>query len=143
MGTKQRRTRWLLGLIGTAWLLACASAQQSATTKATGTAAKSACFSVRDVESFSPLHASFVYVRLLRGEEYLLTLDAPYTSLPYATGLRISNEFSRICSDSGAMITFMDSGRPVFCRIIRVEAVASREAAVQIVKDRTAPGSRR
>jgi hypothetical protein len=37
------------------------------------------------------------------------------------------------------MISFIDSGRPAFCRIVRVEVVASMEAAQQLVKDRTPP----
>ena len=72
-------------------------------------------------------------------EHYLLTLDNVYLGLPYATGITISGTFSRVCSDTGAMITYLDSGRPAFCRIRRVEAVASKEEAEELVKDRTTP----
>lgn len=139
MHREQRTAAWLLGLILTVSVLACTSTQKADTTGGTGPAAKEACFNVRRVDSFSPLHERFVYVRLLGNEHYLLTLDSVYTSLPYATGIKISGTFSRVCSDMAEMITYMDSGHPVFCRIVRVEAVASKEAAQQLVKDRTTP----
>jgi hypothetical protein len=135
---KQRTAAWLLGLILMVSGLACTSTQRVDTT-GSGPAANKACFDVHRIDSFSPLHEKFVYVRLLGDEHYLLTLDSVYTSLPFATGIRISGTFSRVCSDTGNMITYMDSGRPVFCRIVRVEAVASREAARKLVEDRTTP----
>ena len=139
MDSKQRMAAWLLGLILAVSGLACTSTQKADTTSGTGPAAKDACFSVGDVDSFSPLHPSFVYVRLLGDKHYLLTLDSVYTSLPYATGIKISGEFNWVCTGTGARITFMDSGRPAFCRIIRVESVASKDAAQKLVKDRTTP----
>jgi len=130
---------WLLGLILTVSGLACTSAQK-VDTSGSVPAAEEACFNVRNVDSFSPLHGRFVYVRLLGGHEhYLLTLDNVYTSLPFATGITISQEFTHVCSDTGARITFIDFGRPVFCHILRVEAVASKEAAQELVRDRTTP----
>jgi hypothetical protein len=132
-----RRAMLSIGLISTA-AFACTSAQNTAAAGARE-AGTEACFNVRNVDSFSPLHAKFVYLRLVGGEQYLLTLDSVYTSLPFATGIKISNEFSRVCSNTGARITFMDFSRPVFCCIIRVEAVASKEAAKKLVQDRTTP----
>jgi hypothetical protein len=142
MHNKQHTMAWLLGLVLTVSGLACTSTQK-VDTSGSESAAQRACFNVRNVDSFSPLHARFVYVRLLGGDEhYLLTLDAIYTSLPYAIGITISNEFSRVCSETGARITYVDSGRPVYCRIVRVEAVASKEAAQKLVEDRTTPKPR-
>ena len=138
MGSRHRTAAWLLGLILAVSWLACASTP-GADTSGSGPASKDACFNSRRVDSFSPLHASFVYVRLLGDEHYLLTLDGVYTGLPFATGIKLSGQFSRVCSDTEAMITFMDSGRPLLCRIIRVESVASKEAAQQLVKHRTPP----
>ncbi|MGD1146484.1 MAG: DUF6491 family protein [Thermoanaerobaculaceae bacterium] len=141
MGSKRRTAACLLGLILTVSWLACTSTQKADTRSGIVPVAKEACFDVRRADSFSALHERFVYVRLLGNEHYLLTLDSVYTSLPFATGIKLSGEFkfSRVCSDTGAMITFVDFGRPVFCRIVRVEAVASKEAAQQLVKDRTTP----
>jgi hypothetical protein len=134
----QRMAIFLVGLAVAALGPACTSAPKAGAAGGIGAAdAPEACFNARNVDSFSPLHARFVYVRLLGDEQYLLTLDTLYVGLPYATGIRISSSFSRVCSGTGAMITFRDAGRPVRCRIVRVEAVASREAAQQLVTDRT------
>jgi len=103
-------------------------------------AAAEDCFNARNVDSFSPLSGRYVYIRLLGGGHYLLTLDTVYVRLPYVTGIRISSEYSRVCSSTGATITFKDAGIPVRCRVIGVEAVASREAALQLVKERTPGG---
>jgi len=138
MHLMQRTAAWLLGLILTVSGLACTSTQK-VVTSGRRTDPKEACFNVRNVSSSSALHERFVYVRLLGGESYLLTLDHVYTSLPFATGITISGTFSRVCSDTGAMITFTDFGRPVFCRIVRVEAVADKEQAERLVKHRTTP----
>lgn len=136
MHTKKHTLAWLLGLILTVPGLACTSTQK-VDTSGSGPATKEACFNVRRVDSFSPLHERFVYVRVGSDEHYLLTMDSVYTSLPFATGITISGEFSRVCSDTGATITYMNLGRPVFCRIVRVEAVAHKEAAQKLVGDRT------
>ncbi len=135
---KQRTAAFLLGLISTLAGLACTSTLK-VDTSSSGPAANEACFDASRVRSFSPLHERFVYLRVGSDEHYLLTLDSVYTSLPFATGIAISGTFSRVCSDTGARITYLDSGRPVFCRIVRVEAVASREAAQKLVEDRTTP----
>jgi hypothetical protein len=141
MHNRPHTIAWLLGLVLTVSGLACTSTQE-VDTSGSEPAAQRACFNVRNVDSFSPLHARFVYARLLGGESYLLTLDSVYTSLPFATGITISQEFSRVCSDTGARITYVDSGRPVYCRIVRVEAVANKEAAQKLVEDRTTPKPR-
>jgi hypothetical protein len=146
MHSEQRTAAWLLGLILTVSGLACTSTQKVVTSGSepgSAPAAEEACFNVRKVDSFSALHARFVYVRLLGDEHYLLTLDRVYTGLPYVTGgISISQEFTRVCSDTGARITFTDSGRMVYCRIVRVEAVASKKAAQELVEDRTTPKPR-
>jgi len=96
-----------------------------------------ACFNVRNVDTFSPLHGRYVYVRLIGGGQYLLTLDAVYVQLPYVTGIGISSEFSRVCSTTGAVLTFRDATGPIRCRIVAVETVPSRDAAVELVRERT------
>ena len=135
---KQWTAAWLVGLILTVSGLACTSLQKVPTADR-GTLATEACFNLRTVDSFSPLDDKFVYVRTLSGEHYLLTLDGVYVTLPFATGITIADNFSRICSDTGARLTYVNAGISVFCRIVRVEAVESKEVAQQVVKDRTTP----
>jgi hypothetical protein len=141
MRRKQRTAAWLLGLVVIVLGPTCTSAQKKDVATRRVTDPEEACFNVRNVSSFSALNERFVYVRLLRGESYLLTLDHVYTSLPFATGITISNTFSRVCSDTGAAITFTDFGGQVSCRIVRVEAVADKEQAERLARHRTTPRS--
>jgi hypothetical protein len=138
VSSKQRAAACLLGVILAVPALACTSSQKVPTADR-GTLAVEACFNLRTVDSFSPLGNQFVYLRTLSEEQYLLTLDGFYVKLPFATGITIADNFGRICSDTGARITFVNAGIAVFCRIVRVEAVASKEVARQVVKDRTTP----
>jgi hypothetical protein len=138
VSSKQRAVAWFLGLVLTVSGLACTSSQKVPTADR-GTLATKACFNLRTVDSFSPLGNQFVYLRTLSDEHYLLTLDAVYVTLPFATRITIADNFSRICSDTGARITYVNAGVPIFCRIVRVEAVGSKEVAQQVVKDRTTP----
>lgn len=136
MQRQQRAVVWLVGLILAVSGLGCTSTRNAG---ASGRApsADEACFDVRTVDSFSPLGYRFVYLRSLRGDQYLLTLDSVYTSLPNATGIRILGTFGRVCSDSGARITYRSFSSPIVCRIIRVEAVASKDAARRLVEERS------
>ncbi len=139
MQGRQRAAAGLLGLIMAASSLACKSTQK-ADASTIGPTPREACFNTYRVRSFSPLHERFVYVRAYGDEHYLLTMDAIYLGLPRATGIRISGTFSRVCSETGAMITFEDFGRPVTCRIVSVEAVASKDEAQRLVEERSAAG---
>jgi hypothetical protein len=139
MHREQRTAAWLLGLVLTVSGLACSSSQKVETTTGSAPAPERACFNVRNVDSFSPLSNRFVYVRTTGDKHYLLTMDAMYPSLPYATGIAMSGNYAWVFSNTGAMITYVDAGRPVFCRILSVEAVDSKAVAQQVVKDRTTP----
>jgi hypothetical protein len=136
-----RTAAWLLGLILAVPALACTSAQ-GVDTSGGATTTTGACFSVRRVASFSPLSERYVYVRLEDDKQFLLTLDRLYMGLPFAIGIAMHGEYSRVCSDTGASITFKDTGGPAVARIIRVEAVASRDAARKLVDERSMPKSK-
>ena len=138
MHRKRRTAARLLGLILMISGLACTSTQK-VVTSGRRTDPKEACFNVRNVRTFSALHERYVYVRVRSDEHYLLTMDRLCMGLPFATGIAISGEFSRVCSDTGATITYVEFGRQAFCRIVRVEAVADKEQAERLVKYRTTP----
>lgn len=141
MNTTRHPAPLILGLIVSMAVLACTSGREVGS-GVSGQDTKEACFNVINVRSYSPLHERYVYVKVSSNEHYLLTLDHYCTGLPYTTGVKITGDFSRVCSESGAKITYMGSGRPAEGRIIRVEAVASREEAEQLVKQRTTPKPR-
>jgi hypothetical protein len=97
------------------------------------------CFNVDNVRRYAALHERYVYVRVRSNEHYLLSLERPCIGLEFATGIAISNDFSRVCSDTLAYITFKDGGRLDRCTIVRVEAVADKAMAERVVKNRTTP----
>lgn len=135
MDWKQRVTALIVALAAMLTALACTSA-------ATKAAPPKACFDVSRVRSFSPLDPKFVYVQVGTDEHYLLTMDSVYPSLPFAVGITISNpgtSFSRVCSDTGARLTYLEAGHRVYARIIAVDAVSSRKAAEKLVARRNAP----
>ena len=126
---------WLLVPIASVLVLACTSAHGNASSGGQP-AAREACFNVSTVDSFSPLDSRSVYLRAVGGEQYLLTLDSVYPGLPFATGITMAGAFNRVCSNTGAAVTFTEFGRQVFCRIVRVEAVTGKEAAQKLVEGR-------
>ncbi|MCP4897058.1 MAG: hypothetical protein GY906_08790 [bacterium] len=123
-----------LSLVGTS--MACTSTQQSSTTVDTE-AGETACFNSREVLSFSGLHDRFVYVKSRRDKHYLLTMDRLCLNLRHSVGIAISNDFGRVCSNSGAWITYKDFNRASRCGILTVESVESRDEAQQLVERRT------
>jgi len=154
MSTKQRTIASFLGLILTVSGLACTStptAEQGQAPTAEGSSTpvvepvaprpdlQLSCFNVRNVRRYSVLHERYVYVRVRGNEHYLLSLERPCMGLPFATGIAISNDFSRVCSDTLAYVTFKDGARLDRCTIVRVEAVADKAMAERVVKNRTTP----
>ena len=138
MNSKQRASVLFLGLIWVLSTFACTSTRGTATGESEAFP-REACFNADKVDSFSPLHGRFVYLRLLGDEHYLLTMDTLYINLPFATDIRLASDFKRVCSDSGATLTFTEGGHRVVCRIIHIEAVAGKEQAQELVAERTAP----
>lgn len=141
MNARQWASAWLLASLLTFSGVACTSTTKNER-PGSSPDTEQACFNAHRVRSFSPLHERFVYVRARGDEHYLLTMDAVCMGLPFATAITISGTYSRVCSDTGAMITYLNSGRSASCRIIRVEAVASKEAAQELVTARTTPRPR-
>lgn len=136
MHSKKRRAVWLLSLIASVGALACATTQDTATPTSESTP-NEACFDRTQIDSFSPLHGMYVYVRVLHDGHYLLTLDTIYLTLTDATRMTIVSNFNRVCSYSQATLNFVDAGHPVSARVIRVEAVASKDEAEKLVETRT------
>ena len=100
--------------------------------------AEPACFNARTVRNFNALSDRHVYVEGRRDEHYLLTMFNVCFGLRSAFGIALSNDFSRVCSNTGETIYYRDFGRMEACRVRDVEAVASRDAAREIMELRRA-----
>lgn len=100
--------------------------------------AEPACFNARTATNFSALSNRHVYLEGRRDEHYLLTMFNYCSGLRSAFGIALSNDLSRVCSNTSATIYYRDFGRLEACRVRDVESVASREAAREIVELRRA-----
>lgn len=100
-----------------------------------------ACFNVRDTRSYHALHDRYVYLRCIRKKHFLLTIDGGCRGLSYGSGIAIANEFNRVCSHSGAVITYRQFDRIHRCLVHDVEAVEDLEAATALVEERTTPAA--
>ena len=138
MRTKKLETVILLGLIVMLTASACGSTG-SAESSDSEPVADEACFNVRDTRSYHALHDRFVYVRCARKKHFLLTIGEGCRGLTYGSGIVISNEFNRVCSLSGAVITYRQFDRTHRCLILDVEAVDDMAAAEALVERRTTP----
>ena len=103
-----------------------------------GTLAEKACFRVRDVRSFDAVDDRFVYVRGVRNQHFLLTMENVCMGLENSVGVAIANGFDRVCSNDRAMIAYKDFNQLRRCAILKVEEVADRDAALKLVKERNA-----
>ncbi len=99
--------------------------------------AEEACFDVRSIRNFDGLDDEYVYVQGRGSEHFLLTMDRSCFGLRNAIGIAISNEISRVCSNSFARITYRELGRLETCRIREVASVEDKAAAEAIVESRT------
>lgn len=122
-------------------LVGCASTKGTGTSG--GTAAAGDCFAANMTTSFSYLHARYVYVDVVGGKHYLLTLANECLALQSAMNLAITSGFEQVCSDSGAAITYSSFNRVHYCRIIKVQEVKDKAEAEALVKELTTPKATR
>jgi hypothetical protein len=100
--------------------------------------AEPACFNARAATNFSALSNTHVYVQGRQDQHYLLTMFNGCFGLRSASGIALSSDLSRICSNTSATIYYRDFGRLEACRVRDVESVAGRDAAREIVQLRRA-----
>jgi hypothetical protein len=136
MDLKKPAISVLAVLMITASGIGCSSTTPPSSSEAVNLAADT-CFNVRDVLSFEALHDKYVYVKCRRGKSYLLTMENICLGLRNSLAIAITNDFSRVCSQDRATITYEGLGRTWPCFILRVERVEDGEAAGALVDQRT------
>lgn len=104
--------------------------------------AREGCLNADHARSFTPLHERYVYVRGRSGEHYLLTMDRYCLGLTHATGITLTSTFPRICSGSGAYLSYSHIGQRLSCGILIVEVVRDKKTAERLVFERTPPRPR-
>lgn len=92
------------------------------------------CVNSRTLNRFDPLSDAYVFVEATGKNYYLFSMKYRCRNLRNANGIAVKDTTSRVCSDGFAEIVYMDVGRrPITCRIGKIEKVASKDEAREIV----------
>ena len=95
------------------------------------------CFHIRQVNSWDAIDRKHIYLREGVNTHYLLTMFSSCQGVRYAKAIALSNHMGRVCPNDFGRITYRDAGMQSSCRIVNVERVESKEAAVALVESRT------
>jgi len=101
--------------------------------------AEKACFRVRNLRGMEAVDDRFVYVRSVRDEHYLLTMDNACLGLQNSIAVAVANGYDRVCSNDHAFITYREFDRTRRCGILNVEQVEDRVAALKLIELRKKP----
>ncbi len=94
------------------------------------------CVNKRMINSFDAIDDTHVYIKAAGNKHFLFTMQRRCFGMRNAMGIGIKDTMSRVCSDGFGEIVYRDMGRIESCRIATIEAVASKEDAKGLVKDR-------
>ena len=98
------------------------------------------CVNVRNINSFDVIDEEHLYVKVQGEPRHLLfTMDATCFGLNDAQAIAVKDRYARVCSDTFGDVVYRDLARGLeSCRILNIEAVASKDDAKQLVEDRKA-----
>ncbi len=100
---------------------------------------KKTCLTRRQINAISPLESRYALARLSSGRFYLLTLDDACRKLSpaFTRNLVLDRAASRVCDDGTSLVSFEESGvGPTRCRIEKIDKVAGKEAARELIDAR-------
>jgi len=117
-------------------LSGCATSSEEIADDSSG-AAERVCVRVKSIRSFDAIDNEHIYIKAMGNEHYLFTLYGGCFGLRGTHGIAVKDTFSSVCSNSHGEIIYRDMGRGLeSCRIRNVEAVANKDDAESLVKDR-------
>lgn len=95
------------------------------------------CIKRREINAISALDDRHALARLSAGRLYLLTLDKACNGLRPARRVELERPAARVCGDGISMLSFEEPGAgPTRCRIEKIDAVASRGEALELIESR-------
>lgn len=98
------------------------------------------CIRKREVNAISGLDDRHALARLSAGRFYLLTLDEACRGLALARRLTFDRGETRVCSEGTSLLAFEEPALgAVRCRVERIEPVADRNAARDLIAERAGP----
>jgi hypothetical protein len=124
-----------LGLAAAAVLLVgCASAPAER-----GSRQRRDCINANQINAITPLDDQHLFVRVSASQHQLFTVDQPCNGLRLARVVSVADAARRVCSDGTTLITFSDpTVGTVRCRIRRLDPVADRAEALELIESRAA-----
>ena len=120
--------------------LACAAAVLSGDDAKPRPKSDRVCIARREINAISALDDRHALVRLSSGRFSLLTLDKTCRELRSARKLTLERSATRICGDGTSLLSFEEPGvGPTRCRIEKIDRVASRSEALDLIASREGP----
>lgn len=132
--------RWKLFAVAMIVTLSgCAGTSEQRADESVG-ASQRVCVNVRNINSFDSIDDRHIYVKALgQQRHFLFTMHGGCTGLSSAHTIAVRDTFNQVCSNSFGEVIYRDMGRGLeSCRIRDIEAVASKDDAEGLVKDRKA-----
>jgi len=98
------------------------------------------CVNVRNINSFDSIDDQHLYVKVQGEPRHLLfTMDNTCFGLDNALAIVVKDRYTRVCSDTFGEVVYRNMARGLeSCRILNIEAVASKDDAKQLVELRKA-----
>lgn len=121
--------------------LACAAAVLGGEAGANGRSPKDrTCITRREINAISALDDRHALARLSAGRLSLVTLDQSCRGMRSARKLVLERSATRICGDGTSLLSFEEPGAgPTRCRIEKIESVANKGEALELIASRAAP----
>ena len=122
-------------LVAAGILMGCASAPPSP-----GSKDETGCIKRREINAITPLDDQHVFVKVSAERFYLLTVEKGCRGLRLARSLVISDSPIRVCGDGNTLLSFeFPAEGPTRCRIEKIEAVADKDAAWDLITAEVPP----
>ena len=117
--------------------LACAAAVLSGEGEQPRAIGERVCVKRREINAITALDDRHAMARLSAGRLYLFTLDEACRGLRPARRVSLERPASRICGDGMSLLSFEEPGvGPTRCRIEKIDAVASKDEALELIDSR-------
>ena len=97
------------------------------------------CINRHEINAITSLDDEHVFVKLSATRYQLFTVEQPCNGLRLARRVNIADATTRVCGDGTALISFnYPAVGPTRCRIWRVEPVADKAEALDLIEERAA-----
>jgi hypothetical protein len=98
------------------------------------------CINRREINTVAALDDAHVFAKLSAGRFHLFTVEKTCQDLRLARQLAFEGTGSRVCDDGSSLVSFsVPPTGPIHCRVERIEKVAGKAEALELIESRAAP----